>query len=92
MGLVEAALEASRLRLRPILMTSFAFIVGLLPLVWTHGASAQGNHSIGTSAIGGMLTGVILGIFIIPVLFVIFQYLQEKLTGRTGPKEINLSE
>jgi hydrophobe/amphiphile efflux-1 (HAE1) family protein len=92
MGLVESALEASRLRLRPILMTSFAFIVGLLPLVWTHGASAQGNHSIGTSAIGGMLTGVILGIFIIPVLFVIFQYLQEKLTGRTGPKEINLSE
>jgi HAE1 family hydrophobic/amphiphilic exporter-1 len=92
MGLIESALEASKLRLRPILMTSFAFIVGLLPLVWTHGASAQGNHSIGTSAIGGMLTGVILGVFIIPVLYVIFQYLQEKLTGRTGPKEISLSE
>nr|WP_315816718.1 efflux RND transporter permease subunit [Paraflavitalea speifideiaquila] len=92
MGLVESALEASRLRLRPILMTSFAFIVGLLPLVWTHGASAKGNQSIGTSAVGGMLTGVVLGVFIIPVLYVIFQYLQEKITGRTGPREISLSE
>jgi hydrophobic/amphiphilic exporter-1 (mainly G- bacteria), HAE1 family len=92
MGLIESALEASRLRLRPILMTSFAFIVGLLPLVWTHGASAKGNQSIGTSAVGGMLTGVVLGIFIIPVLYVIFQYLQEKVTGRTGPRVIELSE
>jgi len=92
MGLVESAIEASRLRLRPILMTSFAFIVGLLPLVFTHGASAKGNESIGTSAVGGMLTGVILGVFIIPVLYVIFQYLQEKVTGRTGPREISLSE
>jgi hydrophobe/amphiphile efflux-1 (HAE1) family protein len=92
MGLIESALEASKLRLRPILMTSFAFIVGLLPLTWTHGASALGNHSIGISAVGGMLTGVILGVFIIPVLFVIFQFLQEKLTGRTGPRTIELSE
>ncbi|NII27651.1 efflux RND transporter permease subunit [Pseudoflavitalea sp. X16] len=92
MGLLESALEGSRLRLRPILMTSFAFIVGLLPLIWTHGASAKGNQSIGTSAVGGMLTGVILGVFIIPVLYVIFQYLQEKITGRTGPREISLSE
>ncbi|WP_276481093.1 efflux RND transporter permease subunit [Paraflavitalea pollutisoli] len=92
MGLIESALEGSRLRLRPILMTSFAFIVGLLPLIWTHGASAKGNASIGTSAVGGMLTGVVLGVFIIPVLYVIFQYLQEKVTGRTGPREISLSE
>jgi hydrophobe/amphiphile efflux-1 (HAE1) family protein len=92
MGLWESALEASKLRLRPILMTSFAFIVGLLPLVWTTGASALGNHSIGVSAIGGMLTGVILGIFIIPVLFIVFQFLQEKVTGRTGLREISLSE
>lgn len=82
--LLEAALEASRLRLRPILMTSFAFIVGMLPLVWAKGASALGNHSIGFSVVGGMLTGVLLGIFIIPVLFIIFQHLQEKMTGRTG--------
>jgi hydrophobic/amphiphilic exporter-1 (mainly G- bacteria), HAE1 family len=78
MSLFESALEASQLRLRPILMTSFAFIVGLLPLSWATGGSALGNRSIGTGAIGGMLVGVILGIFIIPVLFVIFQFLQEK--------------
>ncbi|MBO9571570.1 MAG: efflux RND transporter permease subunit [Chitinophagaceae bacterium] len=82
MGLIESALEGSRLRLRPILMTSFAFIVGLLPLVWTHGASAKGNESIGTSAVGGMLVGVILGVFLIPVFYVIFQYLQEKVSRK----------
>ncbi|WP_336514512.1 efflux RND transporter permease subunit [Pollutibacter soli] len=82
MSLIDAALEASRLRLRPILMTSFAFIVGMLPLIWTHGASALGNHSIGIGAVGGMLTGVLLGVFLIPVLFVVFQYLQEKVSNR----------
>ncbi|HXB10199.1 MAG TPA: efflux RND transporter permease subunit, partial [Puia sp.] len=75
-------LEAARLRLRPILMTSFAFIVGLLPLMRAQGASALGNRSIGTGAIGGMLTGVILGVFVVPVLFIIFQYLQEKWIGK----------
>ncbi|MFT3824751.1 MAG: efflux RND transporter permease subunit [Chitinophagaceae bacterium] len=85
MGLVESVLEASQLRLRPILMTSFAFIVGLLPLMWANGASALGNRSIGTGAVGGMLTGVILGVFIIPVLFVIFQYLHEKVSRHKTP-------
>jgi HAE1 family hydrophobic/amphiphilic exporter-1 len=80
-GLMESALEASQLRLRPILMTSFAFMVGLLPLTWARGGSALGDRSIGTSALGGMLTGVLLGVFIIPVLFVIFQWIQEKFTG-----------
>jgi hydrophobic/amphiphilic exporter-1 (mainly G- bacteria), HAE1 family len=78
MTLIAAALEAARLRLRPILMTSFAFIVGLIPLTQATGASALGDRSIGAGAIGGMLFGVIIGIFIIPVLFVIFQSLQEK--------------
>lgn len=78
MELVAAALEASKLRLRPILMTSFAFIMGLLPLLRAQGASALGNRSIGTGAVGGMLTGVILGVFIVPVLFIIFQRLNEK--------------
>lgn len=63
-------------------MTSFAFIVGMLPLVFTQGASAKGNHSIGFSTVGGMLTGVVFGIFIIPVMFVIFQYLHEKMPSR----------
>ncbi len=82
MDLVASAVEASRLRLRPILMTSFAFIVGLFPLTWATGGSALGNRSIGTGAVGGMLTGVLLGVFIIPVLFVIFQSLQERITGK----------
>jgi len=82
MQLVEAALEASRLRLRPILMTSFAFIAGLIPLMRATGASAMGNRSIGTGAVGGMLTGVIFGVFVIPVLFVIFQYLHEKISRK----------
>jgi HAE1 family hydrophobic/amphiphilic exporter-1 len=82
MTLIASALEAAQLRLRPILMTSFAFIVGLLPLMRAQGASALGNRSIGTGAVGGMLTGVVLGVFVIPVLFVIFQYLQEKVSTR----------
>lgn len=87
LDLLTAALQASRMRLRPILMTSFAFIVGMLPLVWASGASAKGNHSIGMSTVGGMITGVVFGIFIIPVLFVIFQYLQERATGKTAEIE-----
>jgi HAE1 family hydrophobic/amphiphilic exporter-1 len=82
MGLLAAALEASRLRLRPILMTSFAFIAGITPLMRATGSSAQGNRSISTGAAGGMLTGVLLGIFAIPVLFIIFQSLQEKISGK----------
>ncbi len=85
MDLTTAALEAAKLRLRPILMTSFAFVVGLLPLTWATGGSALGNRSIGAGAVGGMLTGVILGVFIIPVLFVIFQFLQEKVVGKPKP-------
>jgi hydrophobic/amphiphilic exporter-1 (mainly G- bacteria), HAE1 family len=82
MSLFEAAKEAARLRLRPILMTSFAFIAGLMPLMSAKGAAALGNRSIGTGAVGGMLTGVILGVFIVPVLFIIFQYLQERFVGK----------
>jgi HAE1 family hydrophobic/amphiphilic exporter-1 len=82
MDLWTAASEAARLRLRPILMTSFAFIVGLMPLMRAQGAAALGNRSIGTGAVGGMLTGVILGVFIVPVLFIIFQHLQERFFGK----------
>jgi HAE1 family hydrophobic/amphiphilic exporter-1 len=62
-------------------MTSLAFIVGLTPMMNASGPSAQGNHSISIGAAGGMLTGVVLGLFIIPVLFIIFQHLQERITG-----------
>ena len=81
MEIVRAALEGAGARIRPILMTSFAFILGLLPLMLASGAGANGNHSIGTGAIGGMLTGTTLGIFITPILFIIFQSLQEKISG-----------
>ncbi len=80
-GLIDSALEASRLRLRPIVMTSLAFVFGLFPMSIATGPSAQGNHSISMSAAGGMVSGVVLGLFIIPVLFVIFQGLQERITG-----------
>ena len=79
---VKAALDAARLRLRPILMTSFAFISGLIPLAVASGAGALGNRSIGTAAAGGMLIGTFVGIFLIPGLYVIFEslatYLKEK--------------
>jgi len=78
--LIAAALEAAKSRLRPIIMTSLAFIVGLIPMMGATGPSAQGNHSISIGAAGGMISGVILGLFIIPVLFVIFQALQEKIS------------
>jgi HAE1 family hydrophobic/amphiphilic exporter-1 len=85
--IVKAALEGSKARLRPILMTSFAFIFGLLPLMLANGAGAAGNRSIGTGAIGGMLIGTLLGVFVIPVLFIIFQLLQEKISG--SPRALN---
>lgn len=80
MSLTAAAISGATARLRPILMTSFAFILGLLPLSLSKGAGAIGNSSIGIGAIGGMLIGTILGVFVIPVLFVVFQFLQEKIT------------
>ena len=79
MSILEAAIDGARVRLRPILMTSFAFIVGLLPLMFSTGVGAFGNKSIGTGSIGGMLFGTILGVLVIPPLFVIFQTLEEKL-------------
>ncbi|KUJ60787.1 multidrug transporter AcrB [Flavobacteriaceae bacterium CRH] len=79
--IVQSAIEGAVARLRPILMTSFAFILGLVPLMFASGAGAVGNKSIGTGAVGGMLIGTILGVFVIPVLFIIFQTLQEKVSG-----------
>lgn len=81
MPLVQAAIEGAEARLRPILMTSFAFIFGILPLMFSAGAGANGNRSIGTGAVGGMLIGTIIGVFVIPVLFIVFQSLQEKISG-----------
>lgn len=81
LSILESAIEGAVARLRPILMTSFAFILGLVPLMFASGAGAVGNKSIGTGAVGGMLIGTILGVFVIPVLFIIFQTLQERISG-----------
>ena len=78
-SIVESAINGAKARLRPILMTSFAFILGLMPLVLANGVGAQGNRSIGTGAVGGLLIGTILGVFVIPILFILFQWLQEKI-------------
>ena len=76
---MEAAFEGAKARLRPILMTSFAFIVGLLPLVFASGIGARGNNAIGTGAVGGLLIGTIFGVFVIPILYIFFQWLQDKM-------------
>ncbi|HCQ17272.1 MAG TPA: hydrophobe/amphiphile efflux-1 family RND transporter, partial [Cryomorphaceae bacterium] len=82
LSITEAAVEGARVRLRPILMTSFAFILGLLPLALANGVGAVGNRSIGTGAVGGLLVGTVIGVFVIPVLFIVFQYLQEKVSSK----------
>jgi HAE1 family hydrophobic/amphiphilic exporter-1 len=74
---LEAAIEGAKVRFRPILMTSFAFIAGLIPLVLAHGAGAIGNRTIGSSALGGMLFGTIFGVIIVPGLYYIFGKIAE---------------
>lgn len=85
MSIAEAAVSGAQARLRPILMTSFAFILGLVPLMVATGAGANGNRSIGAGAVGGMLTGTVFGVFITPTLFMLFQSLQESI--RRKPEE-----
>lgn len=82
LSIVEAAIEGARSRLRPIIMTSLAFIAGMIPLIFAQGGTAVGNRSISVSAAIGMLSGVVLGVFVIPLLFIVFQYLQEKVAGK----------
>ncbi|QXU40989.1 efflux RND transporter permease subunit [Pedobacter sp. D749] len=83
MSIANAAIDGATARLRPILMTSFAFILGLLPLMLSSGVGAAGNTSIGTGAVGGMLIGTIFGVFVIPALFIIFQSLQERISNKS---------
>jgi len=78
MPLVEAAIEAARIRLRPILMTSFAFILGVVPLVVASGAGEAGRHSVGTTVFGGMIMSTILNLFFIPVLYLIIEGFRER--------------
>ena len=85
MSIIDSAIDGAKARLRPILMTSFAFILGLLPLALSSGIGAVGNRSIGMSAVGGMLIGTVFGVFVIPALYVIFQSIQERVSG--APQE-----
>lgn len=80
MGIAKAAVQGAIARLRPILMTSLAMIIGLLPMMFASGAGANGNHALGSGAVGGMLIGMIFQIFIVPAMFVAFMHLQEKIT------------
>ncbi|MFZ6023604.1 MAG: efflux RND transporter permease subunit [Bacteroidota bacterium] len=89
---LQAAIESAKIRLRPILMTSFAFIAGLIPLMLASGAGAVGNRTIGTAAAGGMLFGTILGIIIIPGLYVIFATLAEYIDRRKKKEEKPFTE
>lgn len=82
LSILDSALEGAKARLRPIIMTSLAFIVGMIPLMISTGGMASGNKSISTSAAIGMLSGVVLGVFVIPVLYMFFQYLDEKFSTK----------
>lgn len=79
LSIFQAAIEGARARLRPILMTSFAFIFGLMPLVFASGVGAVGNRSLGTGAAFGLLFGTFLGVLVIPVFFIVFETIQEKI-------------
>lgn len=85
-SITQSAIYGAKARLRPILMTSFAFIFGLIPLMLATGAGALSNQSIGTAAVGGMLIGTLFGVFVIPVLFILFQALHEKISGVHPPE------
>ncbi len=81
-SIVDAAIEGSRLRFRPVMMTSFAFIAGLVPLVIASGAGSISRRSVGTPVFGGMLAAALVGVFLIPMLYVVFQWLREKVSRR----------
>jgi hydrophobic/amphiphilic exporter-1 (mainly G- bacteria), HAE1 family len=85
-SLLDSAVEGASLRFRPVMMTSFAFILGLVPLVIASGASAITRRSVGTPVFGGMLAASVFGIFVIPMLYVVFQWLREKATPKPAPR------
>jgi multidrug efflux pump subunit AcrB len=79
---VEAAIDGARARFRAVMMTSFAFIAGLIPLVTAEGASMLSRRAVGTGVAGGMLAAALVGIFVVPALYVLFQSLRERVKGR----------
>lgn len=91
-SVTQAAIEGAAVRLRPILMTSFAFIAGLIPLMLASGAGAVANRTIGTAAAGGMLIGTVFGVVLIPGLYFIFGSLSEKFVKRAQAQQIEITE
>jgi HAE1 family hydrophobic/amphiphilic exporter-1 len=83
---VAAAIEAASLRFRPVMMTSFAFIFGLFPLVIAKGAGAVTRHAVGTPVFGGMIAAAIFGVFLIPLLFIVTERMREWTASRSGPR------
>lgn len=81
MGIISSAYSAAQARFRPIIMTVLCMIFGMLPLMFSSGAGANGNSSLATGVVGGMLVGTLALLFVVPVFFVVFEYLQEKLRG-----------
>lgn len=88
MTITQAAVSAAQVRLRPILMTSLTMIFGMLPMMFASGVGANGNISIGVGTVGGMLIGTVALLFIVPILFIVFQYLQEKQMPARKPAEL----
>ena len=78
MGIIESAYSAAQVRLRPILMTVLTMIFGMLPLMFSSGAGANGNSSLGTGVVGGMIVGTLALLFLVPVLYIAFEFMQEK--------------
>ena len=83
-SIVDSAIEGARLRFRPVMMTSLAFILGLLPLVIAEGAGAASRRAVGTPVFGGMIAAALFGIFVIPMLYVVFQWLRERVAPRSA--------
>jgi HAE1 family hydrophobic/amphiphilic exporter-1 len=93
--LFDSAVEGARLRFRPVLMTSFAFILGLLPLVIAEGAGMASRRAVGTPVFGGMIAASAFGIFVIPMLYVVFQWMRERVVRSrpsAKPKEVGAAE
>jgi HAE1 family hydrophobic/amphiphilic exporter-1 len=82
LAIVDAAIEGARLRFRPVMMTSFAFILGLVPLVIATGPSALSRRAVGTPVFGGMIASALFGVFVVPMLYVVFQWLRERVARR----------
>ncbi len=86
-GIIEAAAEAARLRFRPVLMTAFSFVFGVMPLVFASGAGSASQRAVGTAVFGGMVISTLLGVLFVPVFFVIFQRLTEFRKKKSKPIE-----